>query len=310
MGKKSSPSLIHRYTGRDGKARLIGLLCSQPIIAGDIAIARELVKSGVVLDIKAGESIIMQSAADNDMFLIVSGKVSVIINGREIATRTANSYVGEMSLLDGTARRSATVTAVERTIVIKLTVRTVTRIAVKYPDVWRRMAIELAARLRARSRFITQPNEEPSIFIGSSAEALAEATFISESLRSCPFITTLWTQGVFQLSHSSLEDLLAVANNMDFAVLLITSDDATVSRGKKKPSPRDNMILELGLFMGALSRERTFIVNPKDIDLKFPTDILGITTLPYTSGTKNSIKKRLRPIVNAIVSAIESIGPK
>jgi CRP/FNR family transcriptional regulator, cyclic AMP receptor protein len=310
MGKKSSPSMIHRYTGRDGKVRLIDLLCSQPIVAGDRAIARELVQSGGVIDVKNGESIITQGAADNDMFLIVSGKVSVIINGREIAVRTANSYVGEMSLLDGTARRSATVIARERTIVVKLSERAVTRIATKVPDVWRRMAIELAARLRARSQFIAQPNTEPSVFIGSSSEALAEATFISESLRSRQFFTRLWTQGVFQLSRTTLEDLLAVANSIDFAVLLITSDDTTVSRGKKKPSPRDNIVFELGLFMGALGRERAFIVNLNDADLKLPTDILGITTVPYIMGAKVTMKKRLQPVVNAIISAIEKKGPK
>ena len=44
----------------------------------------------------------------------------------------------------------------------------------------------------------------------------------------------------------------------DFAVLVLTPDDITLSRGTTIASPRDNAIFELGLFMGTNGRNRTF----------------------------------------------------
>ncbi len=46
-------------------------------------------------------------------------------------------------------------------------------------------------------------------------------------------------------------------------------------------SPRDNVIFELGLFMGFLGRDRTIIVYDRTADLKIPTDFAEVTTATY-----------------------------
>ncbi len=43
-----------------------------------------------------------------------------------------------------------------------------------------------------------------------------------------------------------------------------------------KNSPRDNVLFELGLFMGALGREHTFIVHCHDEQLDLPSDLAGV----------------------------------
>lgn len=59
--------------------------------------------------------------------------------------------------------------------------------------------------------------------------------------------------------------------------MVATPDDTIVSRGETTPSARDNTLLEVGLLVGALGRNRTFLLVTGE--LKLPTDILGLTRL-------------------------------
>src|SRR5260370_6782552 len=96
----------------------------------------------------------------------------------------------------------------------------------------------------------------PAVFIGSSSEGLPIAEAIQVNLdRACEVV--IWSQGVFGLSGGTLETLVDKADEFDFAALVVTPDDMTHSRGKDQPSPRDNVLLELGLFMGKIGRMRT-----------------------------------------------------
>lgn len=88
-----------------------------------------------------------------------------------------------------------------------------------------------------------------------------------------------WDQNVFEPGGYTLDSLIAAAASVDFAVLVATPDDTTVSRGETNPSARDNIVLEFGLFAGALGRERTYLMATGE--LKLPTDVLGLTRLPY-----------------------------
>jgi hypothetical protein len=67
----------------------------------------------------------------------------------------------------------------------------------------------------------------------------------------------------------------------DFAILVMTPDDITESRGQENVSPRDNVVFELGLFTGKLGIERCYCVHPDVPGLKFPSDLLGISTARY-----------------------------
>jgi CRP/FNR family transcriptional regulator, cyclic AMP receptor protein len=310
MTTKSSPSMMRRYSGAAGRQQLISALCIQPVVAGEIAIAQQLIAHGKFLDIRPGKILIQQGNADNDLYLIVSGEVGISINGREIAIRGAGCHVGEMALLDPTARRSASVIARERTVALRIAEADVKELANQYPEFWRRLAVELAARLRQRSRFIPEPNATPVIFVGSSNEALTEATWLSDSLNRRPVVSRLWTQGVFQLSKTTIEDLMCMAIKCDYAALLLTPDDMTASRGKKEASPRDNVVFELGLFMGALGRERTFIIASREVDLKLPTDLLGMTHMHFKKGSNKTVGKRLSPVARFLWNRIQQLGAR
>jgi predicted nucleotide-binding protein len=101
---------------------------------------------------------------------------------------------------------------------------------------------------------------------------------------------------------------VTATKDADFAALVLTADDMTVSRGKAKPSPRDNVIFELGLFMGALGRERVFILKPKGIDVRIPSDLLGVVWLEYLRAGRKSA--RLQLTFEKMRESIRGIGPR
>ena len=88
----------------------------------------------------------------------------------------------------------------------------------------------------------------------------------------------------FKPSMTFIEALEEELAQSDFAVLTLTPDDQTESRGKVSMAPRDNVLFELGLFMGRLGRNRTYFVCDKNQEVKIPTDLLGVEPATYEMG--------------------------
>jgi predicted nucleotide-binding protein len=91
--------------------------------------------------------------------------------------------------------------------------------------------------------------------------------------------------------------------------LVLTADDVTIRRGRKSHAPRDNVVFELGLFIGSLGRERTYIVTEKSVDLRLPTDLLGVTYLPYTKKRGKPPAYSLRMVVRQLKTLMKRHGP-
>jgi hypothetical protein len=121
---------------------------------------------------------------------------------------------------------------------------------------------------------------KPSIFIGSSSEGL-EFARAARSLLTQDAEITLWNEGFFTLGSTYIEALVNGLPRFDFALLVLTPDDLVNSRDVETLSPRDNVIFELGLFMGHLGRARTFILQQANAKIKIPSDLSGITTATY-----------------------------
>ena len=123
----------------------------------------------------------------------------------------------------------------------------------------------------------------PRLFVGSSVEGLPVAWAIQENLEYDAEVT-VWHQGVFTPSAAVLSNLLAAADRYDFAAFVFSPDDLVLMREQLGAAVRDNVVFELGLFMGALGQSRCFYVMPRDVpSLRLPTDILGIVPLSYRS---------------------------
>ncbi len=124
-----------------------------------------------------------------------------------------------------------------------------------------------------------QPEPPPRVFIGSSSAALTLARNIGEELKKDDDIEVkVWDDDILQSGAILLDGLLGFVNLFDFAVLVLSADDMTTSKGKRTESPRDNVIFELGMFMGVLGRRRAFpiIAYGQKGNLKLPTDLDGL----------------------------------
>jgi tetratricopeptide (TPR) repeat protein len=149
--------------------------------------------------------------------------------------------------------------------------------------------------------------KKPRLFIGSSTEGLSIAYAIQENLSYSAEIT-VWDQGVFNLSDTTIESLMSVIENTDFGVFVFTPDDITTIRGKKNITVRDNVLFELGLFIGKIGRKRSFIIMPDNMEFHLPTDLLGITPGKYeTSRSDGNQKAATGSCSNKIREAIKKL---
>jgi predicted nucleotide-binding protein len=143
----------------------------------------------------------------------------------------------------------------------------------------------------------------PRLFIGSSTEGLPIAEVIQlglDEVAEC----TLWTQGAFNLSQTTIESIVDATAKFDFAVLVLTPDDLTIKRGEIQASARDNILFELGLFTGALGRARTFMVFPRDSQPSFPSDLAGVTAATYSEREDGNLEAALGPVCTRIKKAM------
>lgn len=68
----------------------------------------------------------------------------------------------------------------------------------------------------------------PALFVGSSSEGRRIAEAVQVNLN--PFCEPeLWSQGIFCLTQGTLESLVMASSRFDFALLVLTADDLTVS---------------------------------------------------------------------------------
>lgn len=96
---------------------------------------------------------------------------------------------------------------------------------------------------------------------------------------------------------TTIEKFENYAANAGFAVVLFTPDDIgypMASEQDKQPRARQNVVLEMGFFVGKLGRSKVFLLHKGAVEL--PSDILGVVYAPMddSSGWQLTIVKELR----------------
>lgn len=295
-----------RFEG-EGASHLLDAVKRQELVDGDAELAKELIAAGELREFKQGEYLTRQEGEDDDVYLLVAGVVAIVVNGNNIGTRRAREHVGEMAAVEPAQKRSADVVANETVVVLKVSSARFRAICEKHPVIWLAIARGLSRRLYARNKLIPTPNENPSLFIISSSEALEVARQLQLGLKH-DVMATVWTNGVFFAGGYPLESLENAVAASDFAVAIAQADDIVESRGATAPTLRDNVLFELGLFMGKLTRYRTILVHPKVAGLKLPSDLQGLNMISYQPGTAGDLALRLAPVCTEIAGIVKKLG--
>jgi len=112
------------------------------------------------------------------------------------------------------------------------------------------------------------------------------------------------------LSSNTIDDLIATLNNSDFAIFVLTPNDVVKIRQQEVSVARDNVVFELGLFIGRLGKERCFIVSPRDqTDLHLPSDLAGINTAAFNPNRPDgNLRAALGPASNQMRTAMKRLG--
>jgi CRP/FNR family transcriptional regulator, cyclic AMP receptor protein len=271
-------------------------------------LAKALCKGHKIALRKAGTTIVRQGDARNEMVFILAGRVLIVRNNRVIAERAAGECVGELAVIDAKEPRAASIVAKEECVVATVSEPHFTKVAKKFPELWRALAKQNAQRLRERLLGVRPRNEIPKVFVGSSRESLAVAKAVQTSLQSVATVIP-WSKGVFGPDKFILEALEDEAKRVDFAVMVFGPDDKVFSRHKKFDGPRDNVIFELGLFMGALGRKRAFVIAPGNRKLKIPSDLLGTNFLQYRASRTTTLATSVDTACEGFREIIRNQGP-
>jgi predicted nucleotide-binding protein len=273
--------MIERFQGNEGSRRLVSVLTEHRLVANQQALAEHLVEVGELIEVALGESFIRQGEDATDVFFIIAGSAEVRVNNKVVANRFAGEHVGEMSAIEPIYPRAASVITRERSVLLKVSEPQFTAAAEQFPSMWRIVAATLARRLEQRNRLVTAQRERVKVFIMSSVEAIPVTDLIIQHFEHDPFLAVAWQHGVFKASNYTLDDLEDQLDDSDFAIAVAHADDVVITRDDEWPTVRDNVVFELGMFMGRLGRKRAFLMEPRDADLKLPSDLRGLTTIPY-----------------------------
>lgn len=146
------------------------------------------------------------------------------------------------------------------------------------------------------------------IFIGSSSEELKLAEAAKLILQKDFDVTiwndSVWDTSIFKINNNFLNDLLRASLQFDFGILLGTSDDKVEYRGDIVLQPRDNVLFELGLFVGRLGISKCAFAVEKN--LKILSDISGITLARFDKNDSLSFNTAINQICDLFKGQVQS----
>ena len=145
------------------------------------------------------------------------------------------------------------------------------------------------------------------IFIGSSSDSIDIAQEIQQTLEELGAQTTIWKDSeAFPLASNTLVALTHAARTHNGGVFIFNTDDRLYDRnpdGSARFLPRDNVIAEAGIFIGALGEKAVVLCTVDKVHVA--SDFNGVTTLEYSLSPVEK-KKKLKSWLDNNVSEFNS----
>ena len=138
---------------------------------------------------------------------------------------------------------------------------------------------------------------KPKIFIASSAKNLAIANAFKKQLSAYADVSTWKEKFSLYNNESYLETLIQLKDEFEYAIFVWAADDELMNNEESIYAPRDNVVFESGLFMGAMGTSKIFIVYDDTIPIKKPSDFLGINLIRFKG--KELKKNKLSAVKDA-----------
>ncbi|HEY4087272.1 MAG TPA: TIR domain-containing protein [Bryobacteraceae bacterium] len=148
------------------------------------------------------------------------------------------------------------------------------------------------------------------LFVGSSVNGLNYARAAQTNLNYDAWIR-VWNQGIFGTGSYPVDDLLKALDDHDFGAFIFLPEDVLIINGRgpaEQKAVRDNVLFELGMFIGRLGRDRSFIIKPRDQQLHLPSDLAGVNMADFNDDP--NLIAALGPAAGDILTRMKQVGPK
>jgi Predicted nucleotide-binding protein containing TIR-like domain len=159
--------------------------------------------------------------------------------------------------------------------------------------------------------------QKPRVFVGSSSEANPVVKALIKKLSRVAHMVPWWESPEFKPMTSVLSGLLEAVDEgvskYDFGLFVLTPDDVIRSRQRQSRTPRDNVLFELGLFLGSFGPKRTFAtlqLETKNVDkVKVPSDFHGIIIPTFTAPKNRTFDHTIEKVAKQFKDFIRD-GPR
>lgn len=141
---------------------------------------------------------------------------------------------------------------------------------------------------------ILPKNKKVFVVHGHDAEMKQEVARVLEKLDLEPII--LHEQP--NKSRTIIKKFEDCSEDIPFAIVLLSPDDKGCEANNfpesAKLRARQNVMLELGYFIGKLGRNNVLVLVKEENDFELPSDILGILFTPFKNGWEKEMVRELR----------------
>jgi hypothetical protein len=138
-------------------------------------------------------------------------------------------------------------------------------------------------------------------FLGSSTEALEDLRMIAAWLEEVGIEALAWdAPSLFVPGDNTFLRLIELSQQVDAAIFIFSEDDKTWYRDHSLMQPRDNVLLEYGLFVGSIGEKRAIICSKGRP--KLASDLFGLIHIDISPNNVHRARQRFSAWAKRIIA--------